>query len=534
MERNEERVFLDMWDAITNEIVFIIKHGEIEYKNTKAIELLKILKENYNADFHYILRLIPQEIIEINNKKYDIKSSKISDRNIIILRDISDKINMEQERESVKKIKDDFSMLCQNFAENSMYITDGKGKTLYVGKKIAEECGVPAEYLLGMNVKDLETESIFYPSICKKVLFTLQIEVLFQKTNDENQAIAMGFPIFDSNNNLKKVYSFSKRIKVKNKKNYKLEGLDYEIDAFYPEIISKSTNMIKLKEMIKICAKVDSPVMIFGEAGSGKGAVAKCIHKFSRFKDSNFLTLDCMKLSENDVEEIKKFNRYFQLVKGTIYLKDVDRLPIEYQKVILNIYSNSSMLLHRDIRIISGTTLTRDEIENDNMLMNSLKYSLCTITLNTIPLRDRREDILITIKYYLMFYKNLYEKEREIEIDAYKILYAYNWYGNVRELKYFIESLFINSDKVVCNIEDIPEHIKENNESLYFINLCINEKFSSYEYKNIDHIIENLEKEMILMALKNSKNFTEAAQKLKLTQSTMSRKVKKYNININK
>ena len=534
MDKNEAKVFLDMWDAITNEIVFIVKHGEIEYKNKKAMKLLKILKKNYNEDIHYIFRFIPQKIVEINKKQYHIKSSRISDRHVIILKDISDKVSMEQEKESIKKIKDDFSMLCQNFAENSMYITDGKGNTLYVGKKIAEECGVPAEYLLGKNVRELETESIFYPSICKKVLSTLQIEVLSQKTNDENQAIAMGFPIFDNNNNLKKVYSFSKRIKVKNKKDYKLEGLDYEIDAFYPEIISKSTNMIKLKEMIKICAKVDSPVMIFGEAGSGKGSVAKCIHKFSRFKDLNFLTLDCIKLAENDEEEINKFNRYFQLVKGTIYLKDIDRLPEKYQKIIFNIYSNSNALLHRDIRILSGTTLSREEIESGDIIMNSLKCSLCTITLNTIPLRDRREDILITIKYYLMFYKNLYEKEREIDIDAYKILYAYNWYGNVRELKYFIENLFINNDKVVCDIEDIPEHIKENNESLYFINLCISEKFSLYEYKNIDNIIENLEKEMIVIALKNSKNFTEAAQKLKLTQSTMSRKVKKYNIDINK
>lgn len=532
MNDNESKLFLNMWDAITNEVVFVINNSKIEFQNTKAIELLKIIKENYDEDIHYLLRLIPKEQIEINKKIYNIKSCKTSDRNIIILKDISNKIIMEQEKESVKKINDDFSMLCQNFAEKSMYITDGKGKTIYVGKKIAEECGVPIEYLLGKNVRELETESIFYPSICKKVLSTLQVEVIFQKTNDENQAVAMGFPIFDSNNNLKKVYSFSKRIKVKNKKNYKLEGLDYEIDAFYPEIISKSTNMLKLKEMIKICGKVDSPVMIFGETGSGKGSVAKCIHKFSRFKDSNFLTLDCTRLAEDDVEEVKKFNKYFQLVKGTIYLKDIDRLPIRYQKIILNIYSNPNVLLHRDIRIISGTTLTEEEMENNNIIINSLKYSLCTITLNTLPLRDRREDILLIAKYYLMFYKNLYEKEREIDIEAYKILYAYNWYGNVRELKFFIENLFIGMQKNICNIEDIPEYIKDNNKSLYFVNLIMDEKISSFSNKKIDDIIECLEKEMIIMALKDSKNSTEAAQKLKITQSTMSRKIKKYHISI--
>ena len=533
MNENEAKIFLSMWDSITNEIVFVINNGEVEYQNINSIELLKTIKENYNEDIHYLLRLIPQEEIEINKKMYNIKSLKTSDRNIIILKDISNKIMMEQEKDSVKKINDDFSMLCQNFAENSMYITDGEGKTIYVGKHIAEECGVPAEYLLGKDVRELETESIFYPSICKKVLSTLQVEVIFQKTNDENQSIAMGFPIFDSNNNLTKIYSFSKRIKVKNKKNYKLEGLDYEIDPFYPEIISNSTNMLKLKEMIKICAKVDSPVMIFGETGSGKGSVAKCIHKFSRFKDSNFLTLDCTKLSNEDAEEVKKFNKYFQLDKGTIYLKDIDRLPVKYQKVLLNIFSNPNVLLHRDIRIISGTTLTEEEMNSNDIINNSLRYSLCTITLNTLPLRDRREDILLIIKYYLMFYKNLYEKECEIDIEAYKVLYAYNWYGNVRELKFFIENLFISSDKYTCNIEDIPEYIRDNNEALYFINLFMNDKISSISDKKIEDITECLEKEMILMALKDSKNSTEAAKKLQITQSTMSRKIKKYNININ-
>lgn len=148
-----------------------------------------------------------------------------------------------------------------------------------------------------------------------------------------------------------------------------------------------------------------------------------------------------------------------------------------------------------------------------------LYYRLNVIPIDIPPLRDRQEDILVLIEYFLNNLINVYEEEKYFSKDALDLLYNYSWPGNIRELKNIIERTYILTNSQVIGINNLPNNIIESNKKY-----CYKRSLDM----DLNKSLEKLEMELISEAIEETKNNKEAAKLLGIHPSTLTRKRQKY------
>jgi len=243
-----------------------------------------------------------------------------------------------------------------------------------------------------------------------------------------------------------------------------------KIDAekYLEDIIGQSAVMKKAIFMTEHAASTDSPIVIWGESGTGKNLFARTIHYLSQRSGYPFVDIDCEGQDENAIE-IRMFGfeergsksnaLSFSLGsmeladKGTVYLKNINKLPMRMQDSLLGVLqerefkrTGSTRRINVDLRIIAGT---RDDLERDvdsGMFMEDLFHELRGSQIKLPPLKERIEDIpLLTLR---LAKKHGMRSGREITTvsqDVYDYFQLYNWPGNIRELERMVERMVASS-----------------------------------------------------------------------------------------
>lgn len=529
----------NLWERMTREYVIITDLQRNILETGENVRRLFQGAAYPETCMEYFAKASHNEILGYNKKKYRVEVNRTEENYVIIFRDCTREKELEKQVENLDTLAQNYEMLFNNFGDSSMYVTDGKGITTWVGKQVALTCGVAPEFLIGKSVYDLEAEGIFYPSITVKVLESLSYETLVQHTAKGQQAIAMGFPLFDKNNHLVKVISFSKPMREKELADSEFVT-DYEPDIFYPEIISASPVMAEVKNMVEACSKVDTPVMIYGETGIRKKEIAKCIHKISKRCNNDFCIMKVEDVPKNEMMEVlfgKESIRdglVYRADGGTLYITNLYALPFEVQKRLFRVVKGeglmdeNGMVIHPDVRYIAGSVkrLTDEEIAKQHCQF--LHYRFQAMEIEVPPLRERRDDILLLIRYYQHIYKERYGVECAFTSEAMQLLYAYDWTGNIQELEKFVQSKVLSETHTLIDVEELPEYIIHNEESRKADNMV-----SIKQVIPLNDAVSRMECALIKMALAQCKNAKEAAQLLEINQSTLSRKIQKYGIKIN-
>ncbi|WP_297489462.1 sigma 54-interacting transcriptional regulator [uncultured Cetobacterium sp.] len=245
----------------------------------------------------------------------------------------------------------------------------------------------------------------------------------------------------------------------------------------FEDIITKSSHMIKLKEIAMKMSRTCSPVLITGETGTGKELFAHSIHNYSDRKDKPFVAINCAALAENLLESelfgyeegafsgAKKGGKIglFEIANnGTIFLDEIEGMSKNLQIKLLRVTQEKEIikvggdrLIPIDVRIIAASNEDLLALVEEKKFRNDLYYRLNTLPINLIPLRNRKEDIELLINNFktsLNFNFILTEKTQSI-------LMEYNWPGNVRELKNCIEYFFCLNEKII-DISMLPEYIR--------------------------------------------------------------------------
>lgn len=529
-------IYQNLWERMTREYVIIT---DLQRNIVEASENVKRLFQGAtypDTCMEYFAKAAHNEILRYNKKKYRVEVNRIGENYIIIFRDCTREKELEQQVENLDTLAENYEMLFNNFGDSSMYVTDGKGITTWVGKQVAQTCGVAPEFLIGKSVYDLAEEGIFYPSITVKVLESLSYETLIQRTAKGYQAIAMGFPLFDKNNHLVKVISFSKLMKEKPLEESKFIS-NYEPDIFYPEIISVSPIMTQVKNMVEACSKVDTPVMIYGEAGIRKREIAKCVHKMSKRCNNVIQILKTEQIPKNEIgdvlfgKETVRDGMLYQADGGTLYITNLYAMPYEVQKRLFHvikgegIMDENGMVIHPDVRYIAGSVKHLGDEEIAQQHCQFLHYRFHAMEIDVPPLRERRDDILLLIRYYQHIYKERYDVECIFTSEAMQHLYAYDWSGNIQEIEKFVQSKVLSETHSLIDVENLPEYILHNDKSMEESNA-----FSIHHIMPLNDAVAQTECALIKMALEQSENAKQAASLLMVDQSTLSRKIKKYNL----
>lgn len=510
-------------------------------ENRKIIEVSNNVNKLFaDASFpetclEYFANARNNEILSYKKKKYRVEINHINKYYAIVFRECTKEKDLEAQIENLDILAKNYEMLFNNFGDTSMYVTDEKGITTWVGRSVAGTCGVPPEYMIGKSVYDLEEEGIFYPSVTVKVLESLTNESIIQRTAKGIEAMSMGFPLFDKNNKLVKVISFSKKI---TDVNINLESNDeYKADIFYPELITNSAKMLNVKDMIVTCSKVDSPIFLYGEKGIGKRAVAKCIHRMSKRSNSPFECLNVEKYSKNELMEIlfgkNNFHQgmIYRAMGGTLYITNLYGLPYDVQKRLFRIIKTSTATdqnnkeISIDIRFIAGANnrVSIDDIEK-NHHCKFLSFMFQALEITIPPLRDRREDIILLLKSYVDIYSKRYDGYCAFTPEAMQKLYAYDWCGNKTELKNFVRKCVLNEAQNLFDVEDLPDYIVYNQYDETDSDFVIPDDIT------LGEAVEKLEIYMIKKALSGNVTAKEAAEELGITQSMLTRKMQKYQL----
>ena len=252
----------------------------------------------------------------------------------------------------------------------------------------------------------------------------------------------------------------------------------------FSDICFTSNSIRILIERSKMIAQSDSPVLIYGETGTGKELFAQSIHNASRRKNGPFLAINCAAIPESLLEStlfgtekgaytgsIQRKGLLEMAHTGTLLLDEINSMDIQLQAKLLRFLQEGEMRrvggvknIPVDVRILSNTNVEPMEAIRKKQLRSDLYYRLSIAGLTIPPLRDRKEDIPALVQSFLLQARKKTGKS-VIGIDKHtlSILFSYDWPGNVRELKHAIDysMTILPFDLSYITPEYLPEHILE-------------------------------------------------------------------------
>ena len=241
----------------------------------------------------------------------------------------------------------------------------------------------------------------------------------------------------------------------------------------------------KMQDVFKLVTKVlhnDITVLIYGESGTGKELIARAIHYNGQRKDKPFVVVNCASIPRELLESelfghekgsftgahARKLGKFEIAKGGTIFLDEVGELEMLLQAKLLRVIQQKEFervggtdLIKTDVRIISATNRDLKKAVENKEFREDLYYRLNSFPISIPPLRHRKSDILVLSEHFIQkFSAKLQKSTKGFSKRALKLIYEYNWPGNVREIENTIERCLIITDKDIIDVEDLPAHLR--------------------------------------------------------------------------
>ncbi|MDR7871360.1 MAG: sigma-54 dependent transcriptional regulator [Tissierellaceae bacterium] len=302
-------------------------------------------------------------------------------------------------------------------------------------------------------------------------------------------------------------------------------------------LIGESQSIQKIRDVISdICElNYDTSILITGESGTGKEVVAKSVHSCLNNKDKPFIAINCAAIPQNLQEselfgyekgafsdaKTDKEGLIEKANKGILFLDEIGDMDIGLQAKVLRV------IQEKKYRRIGGTKEIEFEATilaatNKDLLKSieagefrkDLYYRLNVIPINVPPLRERKEDISVLANYFVQEYnKRLNKNILSIDKEAMELLEAYNWPGNIRELKNLIERIMIFKKGDRIEVHDLSDEIRQKHLS------TTSSSLEDAERATIERVL-----------VENKWNISRSAKELNITRQTLRNKIEKYNI----
>jgi two-component system, NtrC family, response regulator AtoC len=253
--------------------------------------------------------------------------------------------------------------------------------------------------------------------------------------------------------------------------NGEAEILSEDIEQLGPDsfFVSASPITQKLRAQAELLAEADVPVLILGEAGTGKDTVAKLIHKFSVRSGFNFLKVNCADMP-GELLEAELFGsernaasgngrgapgKFERAEKGTVFLDEITAMPLSAQAKLMHVLQDKVLLdpaSHRaipvDVRIIAATSASIDRVIAEKKLREDLYYRLSAFTIQVPPLRQRKSEIAVLLQHSMHQLARHYGlPPREFSPAVLDACQHHAWPGNLDELENFVKRYLVAGDK---------------------------------------------------------------------------------------
>ncbi|MDD3652755.1 MAG: sigma 54-interacting transcriptional regulator [Desulfotomaculaceae bacterium] len=434
---------------------------------------------------------------------------------------------------------------------DAMCIADCDGRLRSVNPAFERSIGIKTMDVLGRPIQDIINKGLTDASATLRILESgnKEEETVIINTRIGTRVLSTGIPTYDHKGKLLRVYCNMRDVtNIEHLKQdcmqsqrliskYLLESLESKRGKSF-KFIANSKQMQQLLETVYQIASVDSTVLILGETGVGKDIIAHIIHDASPRSRGPFLKINCGAIPA-DLLESELFgydggaftgaNRsgkpgFFELAnKGTIFLDEIGDLPKKLQVKLLAVIQDQRITRiggvkekQVDVRVITATNRDLEEMVRQGEFREDLFYRLNVVPISIPPLHERKEDIPYLISHYTEIFNQKYNRKVLFSNEAVKVLNKYNWPGNVRELANLVERVVVTSRELLVLPEFLPKKY-----------LLAPDDEHQPDFKSLREAVEEYELQFVKKVADLSNSRKEAADKLGISLSSLTRRLRK-------
>lgn len=307
------------------------------------------------------------------------------------------------------------------------------------------------------------------------------------------------------------------------------------------DIETQDPRMISLKSKILQVAITNSPVLIYGQTGTGKELIAQSLHKHSQRENAPFVSQNCAAIPSTLLESIlfgtvrgsytgaeDRPGLFESADGGTLFLDEINAMEMPVQAKLLKVIEEhsyrrlgSNQVIRTNLRIVTAVNEDPWEAIRNGRLREDLFYRIGVVQFSLPTLKERQGDVELLCSLFIDKYnKRMNKKILGVSEKVARFFAEYAWPGNVRELKNVIEGAFNIVQSQVITMEDLPEYML----------LCNRTDGDNISGKSLDEALKQFELKLLNDAISNSESLTEAAEKLKISKQLLHYKMKKYRL----
>lgn len=437
-----------------------------------------------------------------------------------------------------------------NHSFDELFVINSKGEVVYVNEASVNNYGLNPEEIVGKTIYDLQKDGYYYPLIAPVVLQSKKTATFEQETIVGKKLIVTATPVLNDQDDVEFIVMNSRDITELEKLKCNLEETKKEVEKYKQEaeelrkkfnrfdnFIVRSKSMRECIELAQRVSNADTTIMILGETGTGKSALAQYVHDISHRKSGPFQTINCAAIPEQLLESELfgyhagaftganakgKVGLLEMANGGTLFLDEIAEIPLKLQAKILEVIQENKFIPVGgtkykivNIRIIAATNRNLEQMVKDGTFREDLYYRINVIELAIPPLRERTEDIVPLAQYFLNNFDKRYGTSHTFSQDTLDILICHPWPGNVREIQHVIERMVLTVPEKKILPKHLPKNFQQTNVS------------NSVSLPNIAPL-DLIEKELIIKAYKQLGSSYKVAKVLNISQSKANRRIRQY------
>ena len=441
---------------------------------------------------------------------------------------------------------------------DGIYITDRNAITRYVNPAYCKHMGIDPQQVLGRSIEEITREGKLFHKVVSGDVRKLRRNVTSTGViqNESGRAIptyVTGVPVFDGDGQVEhvvvsvfdtdslmyRVTEFRKTVHVEQAIKILDKGNEHEVSV----MVGDAPAIREIRRTIARAAPTDVTILITGESGVGKEVIADRIYYASDRQGKPFVKVNCTAIPANLLEsELFGYEKgaftgalnqgkagLFELANsGTILLDEIGDLPYELQTKLLRVLQQKEVMrlggtkpISLDVRVIAATNADLKKKMQEGAFREDLYYRLSTIPIYVPPLRERPEDVLKLVKHYFFEYCTKHAHTIPVPDETLAVFQRYSWPGNVRELQNVIEYMVICCEGNVLQPAVLAEYLGVDGEADLKLHPA-----------SLKEALDQYERAIILRALEEYGGVRKAAHALDVDPSTISRKARKYGLDL--
>lgn len=447
-------------------------------------------------------------------------------------------------------------------SSDGIWVCDAEGFVVTINGASESLNGIKAKDIIGKNISELLDNKSFDQLVTTKVIASGKQETIVQKIKKTNRVLlCTGTPARDENGNIALIVvnerdmteletlrnKFEQNKKLTEK--FKEELSELTLRELENNTIIADSNPMKqiLQKSLKLAHIGASNILILGASGTGKGLLAKSIHKNSNRRENLFVEINCAAIPENLLEaelfgfekgafsgaaEIGKVGLIELAQGGTLFLDEIGDMPLNLQTKLLKYLDDKQFRrlggtksINVECATISATNRDLQDRVRNNLFREDLFYRLSSFTLEIPSLFERRDDIPGLVRFYLEKYNKKYERTTHISSRTVTYLQNYSFPGNVRELKSIIENGVALSEESALDTFILASIEKSRYPQPPAFNLP-----ASSQPMDLSATLNKVEKQLLVEASQHCKTTRQMSTYLNISQPSVVRKLKKHGL----